>query len=114
MHVAPNNFALVGEVDVGEAAGVAGTRAGDKHLALDRREHTECDAEGMECHIYADKPDAPALAYPADLDLIVTLAAASRSRLEWRLSGWRGSSDSSGRPIMTPMWMQCFVRFRGI
>ena len=35
---------------------------------------------------YSDKPDAPEWAYPNDLDLVATTAAAKKSRLEWHVA----------------------------
>jgi len=35
---------------------------------------------------YSDKPDAPGWAYPDDLDLVATTAAAKKSRLEWHVA----------------------------
>ncbi len=35
---------------------------------------------------YSDKPDAPGWAYPNDLDLVATTAAAKKSRLEWHVA----------------------------
>ena len=48
---------------------------------------------------YSDKPDAPDWAYPNDLDLVATTAAAKKSRLEWhqawleKLIKFFGASD---------------------
>ena len=35
---------------------------------------------------YSDKPDAPGWAYPNDLDLVATTAAAKKNRLEWHVA----------------------------